>query len=639
MFRRTLRYGRFSTPGALVLLAWATVGSTLAAPLATAQSFSQILDLGGNIGPRLTRTVTLDRISSPLVAMMYDQASWIDATGSSPLVFTFATDPIWSKIVFSRRDSWLRGFNDWSAPDPLIAPRALDVSGSRKVFVTDPPTQRVLVLSLDEAQKRLSRVGSFSAGLTFPVDVAWDGGTAPLSNDSAVYVLDGAAPMLSYWTKSGSTWNRSWSYGQLGSGTGQFSGPTDVCVRHWASSPDGTSQFGTDFYVVDAGNRRVVWLNREGASAAWRGTVSNFEGWLPVSCTVDHFGIVYVADKQNHRIVSYNWHLEELTRYGSYGTGATNYNTFAYPQDVHIPFGKKVVGGQTIWYGDGRILTAEHWGAGSGGLEHWLGVEIRNAMAVGTAWGPQIQYGTTGMAYHTISVYSGSHRSGEPWVATVANGWLLSPGWMSQLWDGYDSQGQYAPLGRYHFHVSASSAYGCQGQAWCQPSAWTEPVSWNGPPAGCECEWPELCVPCEDLNVALPLDGDPTVTAGLPTKYRLGQVLTSYAGPLLRMEGLGGAGASGARSGAEAVASVRAHGIRALAVDVPGTSPRTPVTIRLYSLTGRLVRILVDETAEPGSYVVGWDGRDDGGRPVQPGVYVAVMTAGTYRGVQRLLLK
>jgi hypothetical protein len=28
--------------------------------------------------------------------MMYDQASWIDATGSSPIVFTFATDPFGS---------------------------------------------------------------------------------------------------------------------------------------------------------------------------------------------------------------------------------------------------------------------------------------------------------------------------------------------------------------------------------------------------------------------------------------------------------------------------------------------------------------------------------------------------------------
>ncbi|HEX9727407.1 MAG TPA: hypothetical protein VGA37_02745 [Gemmatimonadales bacterium] len=50
-------------------------------------------------------------------------------------------------------------------------------------------------------------------------------------------------------------------------------------------------------------------------------------------------------------------------------TGATNYNTFAHPHSVHVPFGKKLVGGNTRWYGECRLLTAEDWGAGSGGLE------------------------------------------------------------------------------------------------------------------------------------------------------------------------------------------------------------------------------------------------------------------------------
>jgi flagellar hook assembly protein FlgD len=92
-------------------------------------------------------------------------------------------------------------------------------------------------------------------------------------------------------------------------------------------------------------------------------------------------------------------------------------------------------------------------------------------------------------------------------------------------------------------------------------------------------------------------------------------------------------------SSAEAVASVRAHGIRTLSVDVPPGGKGTPVSVRIYSIAGRLVRVLVDETMEPGSYIVGWDGEDASGRAVQPGVYIAVMTAGAYRGLQRLLIK
>jgi hypothetical protein len=607
---------------------------------APGQSFSQILELGNNVGPRLTRTVTLDKINSSLFAMMYGQVSWVDATGSSPVVFTFATDPVWSKVVFARNDDWLRGFNDWSASDPLISPRGLAVSGSRKLFITDPPTHRVVVATLDEGQKRLSRIASFSQGLTYPVGVAWDGGTSPLDSES-VYVVDGSAPFVSYWTKSGSTWTRAWSYGQVGSGTGQFSGPTAVCVRHSASSPTGSSTFGTDFYVVDAGNRRIVWLKREGASATWKGERSLPEGWLPVSCTVDHFGIVYVADKQNSQLVSYNWFLDEITRYGTYGTGATNYNTFAHPHDVHIPFGKKTVGGQTIWYGEGRILTAEDWGPGSGALEHWLGVEIPNAMASGSAFGPEVFFRTTGMAYITVKVFQGTHKAFEnpsnPYK-TIWNELLRSPAWLVAEWDGTAPDGSWAPLDIYHFHVTAVSAYGCQGQVWCDVTRITGAVSWDGP-GSCECIPPEICVPCEENVVALLPD---VAVSGLaaPNTYRLGQVLTSYAGPLLRLEGVAGASSAGTTMSSEqAVASVRVQGIRALAVDVPREGERVPVVIRVYSLTGRLVRVLVDEVVEPGSYVVGWDGEDANGRDVQPGVYVAVMTAGSFRGVQRLLIK
>ncbi|MEK6769488.1 MAG: FlgD immunoglobulin-like domain containing protein, partial [Gemmatimonadota bacterium] len=68
------------------------------------------------------------------------------------------------------------------------------------------------------------------------------------------------------------------------------------------------------------------------------------------------------------------------------------------------------------------------------------------------------------------------------------------------------------------------------------------------------------------------------------------------------------------------------------------SSTPTPVMVRVYSLTGVLVRELVREGVAPGEYVVGWDGADRDGRPVPPGVYIAVMTAGSFRGMQRLIV-
>jgi hypothetical protein len=56
-------------------------------------------------------------------------------------------------------------------------------------------------------------------------------------------------------------------------------------------------------------------------------------------------------------------------------------------------------------------------------------------------------------------------------------------------------------------------------------------------------------------------------------------------------------------------------------------------------MSGRSVRILVNEKLNPGVYEVGWDGNDDRGRPAAPGVYVAMMTLGSFKTTQRLILR
>jgi hypothetical protein len=48
--------------------------------------------------------------------------------------------------------------------------------------------------------------------------------------------------------------------------------------------------------------------------------------------------------------------------------------------------------------------------------------------------------------------------------------------------------------------------------------------------------------------------------------------------------------------------------------------------LRVYDVSGRLVRTLVDESRPPGRYSVIWDGRDNKGQPVASGVYFCRMT-------------
>jgi hypothetical protein len=67
--------------------------------------------------------------------------------------------------------------------------------------------------------------------------------------------------------------------------------------------------------------------------------------------------------------------------------------------------------------------------------------------------------------------------------------------------------------------------------------------------------------------------------------------------------------------------------------------PRTAQTsVGIYSVTGALVRVLVaPQPLVPGTYSLGWDGRDDRGATVSRGVYYCRMAAGEFRAMKKLV--
>jgi flagellar hook assembly protein FlgD len=79
-----------------------------------------------------------------------------------------------------------------------------------------------------------------------------------------------------------------------------------------------------------------------------------------------------------------------------------------------------------------------------------------------------------------------------------------------------------------------------------------------------------------------------------------------------------------ARSADEQASSARINALARPAVLIRfGQASRGPVTLRIYDVTGRRVRILDDGLLPPGQFTRTWDGRDDGGRPLPAGVYFA----------------
>jgi hypothetical protein len=62
------------------------------------------------------------------------------------------------------------------------------------------------------------------------------------------------------------------------------------------------------------------------------------------------------------------------------------------------------------------------------------------------------------------------------------------------------------------------------------------------------------------------------------------------------------------------------------------------VEIAIFDVEGRRIRTLVSEVEAPGAYTAVWDGRNDGGAPVAPGIHFCRMRAGSFGSVKKILL-
>jgi hypothetical protein len=66
---------------------------------------------------------------------------------------------------------------------------------------------------------------------------------------------------------------------------------------------------------------------------------------------------------------------------------------------------------------------------------------------------------------------------------------------------------------------------------------------------------------------------------------------------------------------------------------------QSPVSLRVYNVAGRLMRVLVDSKVYgAGLYTVTWDGRDGEGVAVASGIHFYVLEAGRHRETKKMVL-
>jgi photosystem II stability/assembly factor-like uncharacterized protein len=76
-----------------------------------------------------------------------------------------------------------------------------------------------------------------------------------------------------------------------------------------------------------------------------------------------------------------------------------------------------------------------------------------------------------------------------------------------------------------------------------------------------------------------------------------------------------------------------------IAFDLPGAAgSKQLVSLTIYDIRGRLVRKLVNQEKEPGTYQVHWDGRDEHGQQASSGVYLYRIKAGDFTSVRKMVL-
>ena len=73
------------------------------------------------------------------------------------------------------------------------------------------------------------------------------------------------------------------------------------------------------------------------------------------------------------------------------------------------------------------------------------------------------------------------------------------------------------------------------------------------------------------------------------------------------------------------ISLIRPNPMKDAAVISYSIARRDNVSLKIYNSLGALVRTLVDETTEQGSYTSIWDGKDSAGREVAPGVYWSIL--------------
>lgn len=391
------------------------------------------------------RSIALSYIASP---------SYVIYTGVS-----FTLDEAWNRIIYIEGlDNWIKAYSSYGQGQCQVWwPRSIETLSPCNdqyftayyfVYVADTENDRIVRFLYDwrpANQWVVCLTPITGLGLNRPAELNLnDGGTFyTFTEDNYLWVVNapnGIPYEIKRITVDGILKSTYSSYGCT-SMPGDFCRISAIVSGRDAFAPNAYSNTD-DFYVADPGNGRVVWLRKDavGETIYWMGEVPAGSGFIDLE--VDHFGHLWVLDRDAGTVTKYAKDLFPLCTFGSTGVGE---NQFMMPVSISDPVG---------YLGASNMYIVEDWSDSSGGQYFAIGTDVVD-FTVTSSFEEHIHY-VDFVLVSPSKVTINVHDDQGALVKTLFQNSLLS-GASSFIWDGKNSASQQMPTGEYRVEIIDSS--------------------------------------------------------------------------------------------------------------------------------------------------------------------------------------
>lgn len=328
---------------------------------------------------KLTRSATNDSWGKDLFGSPRGIAKSYIMSPSGDLItaMTFELDHAWNRFVYSEVFSnWIRAYGSYGtascqfwSPRSIVSFAPFDdqyYSYYHYVFVADTRHNRITRLKYkwtDQIWLCYSPIVAIPLESPRDIDLNENFDFFPETNDY-LWVVNGSDQIIRF-DFNGTLLNIVGESGCDGLNW-QFCRPSAVVSgrSYFLTEPYDRFANTNDFYVADAGNNRIVWLQilPDGQSFVWKNKVSTSSSIVDLE--TDIFGHVWAVDRDAGTITKYRYDLWPLCTFGATGIDE---GQFLRPVAITNNGG---------FYGFGNMSVAESW-SDSSGLQYFaIGTDI-----------------------------------------------------------------------------------------------------------------------------------------------------------------------------------------------------------------------------------------------------------------------